>query len=73
MKEYDVYEIGVPDHYDESNDEYECDADCTIWVAVEKGINIRHIHLSNNVYIKPIPYKVTDIGIDFIMERKDII
>ena len=71
MKEYNVYEIGVPDHYDDSDN---CGVDCTIWIGVEKGINIRQTTLfDNNVYIKLTPYNIIDAGIDFIIEREEII
>jgi len=69
MKEYDIYEIGVPDHYDNNDN---CGVDCTIWIAVGEGINIINNKIEkNNIYIKPIPYNIISVGIDFIIERKD--
>ena len=69
-REYNIYEIGVPDHYDDSSND--CGVDCTIWIAVEKGISIRNNKLEkNNIYIKPIPYEITSGGIDFILEREE--
>jgi len=70
MKEYNVYEIGVPDHYDDVDDSCPY-VDCTIWLGIEKGINIKSISFDDNIYIKPIPYSMKEAPIDFIIERED--
>jgi hypothetical protein len=68
-KKYNVYEIGVSDHYDDDND---CDSvNCAIWIAVERGLKIKNILYIDGMYIKEIPYDITDPGIDFIISKED--
>ena len=57
-----VYEIGLPDNYDNSND---ADCDCTLWIATDRPIK----QISNKcIYIKEISeYNENTPGIDFII------
>ena len=60
-----VYEIGLADHYDECSE----GVDCTTWIAVEKGIDIRQIKTSSS-YIKPLPENLDEHtpGVDFVVQ-----
>ena len=59
-----VFEIGLPDHYDD--DSNDC-CDCTIWIATDK--NIKLVSSDSRIYIKEIPeYNENTPGIDLIIK-----
>ena len=61
-----VYEIGLPDHYDD-NSNGDCDCDCTIWIATDKPI--KQISNDSGIYVKEIgEYNENTPGIDLIIK-----
>jgi len=63
-----VYEMGLPSHYDEQDG----DCDCTIWIAVENGIEIQKINSESEImYVKEIKVPPSQAaGVDFVIRKR---